>query len=160
MMLKSPITTLAFIFLFIHCKNDPQQKVKEAPIGFKKEAVLSIINNENRDVATFDIELASSPYERQTGLMYRETMKENQGMLFVFEAAAPRSFYMKNTLIPLDLIFLNANLEIISIQKNTIPKSMDPIPSNGDAQYVLEIIGGQSDALQITPGMKIKYTVL
>jgi len=79
-------------------------------------------------------------------------MEADQGMLFIFENEEPRGFYMKNTHIPLDLIFLDAQNKIVSITKDAKPESLETIPSNVPAQYVLEINGGLSDQWNLAVG--------
>ncbi len=122
MKLKSVFLILEVLFFLSACNNTPSRTIKEASVVFKKEASLGIFNLNGELFKEYDIELADTPYERQTGLMYRTEMNSNNGMLFIFEDSAIRSFYMKNTLISLDLIFLNESLEIISIYKNTTPQ--------------------------------------
>ena len=92
--------------------------------------------------------------------MYRKSMKENQGMLFVFHEEKPRSFWMHNTYIPLDIIYLNKEKEIVSIAKNAAPLSETSRPSEGDAMYVLEINGGLSDKLGLTKGDRMTFESL
>ena len=82
--------------------------MKTVDIRFKKEAEVSIINEANETIASYDVEISDTPYEQQTGLIYPEDLQKNQGMLFVFEEEAERAFYMKNTLLPLDLLFIDA----------------------------------------------------
>ncbi len=84
--------------------------------------------------------------------MYRNSMEQDQGMLFIFEKEEPRGFYMKNTNIPLDLIFLDSENKIVSISKNAKPKSLETIPSEEPAQYVLEVNAGLSDQWNLTLG--------
>ena len=160
MKLKSIFLILGVLFFLSACNNTPSRTIKEASVVFKKEASLAIFNLNEELIKEYDIELADTPYERQTGLMYRTEMNSNNGMLFIFEDIAIRSFYMKNTLISLDLIFLNESLEIISIYKNTTPYDESSIPSLAPAKYVLELRSGQSELHQFTEGMKIKYTEL
>jgi uncharacterized membrane protein (UPF0127 family) len=112
---------------------------------------------------TFYLQYATTPPQITQGLMYVEQMPSNQGMLFLFESEAPRSFWMKNTLIPLDIIFLNQNQEILNIAKQVPPcKTVDPTQLNcptyqslGEAKYVLELNGGISDKLNIELGTKL-----
>ena len=107
----------------------------------------------------FEIEIADTPEERKIGLMYRKQLPQKNGMLFVFEREQPLSFWMKNTLISLDMIFLNDEFEVINIVKNVPPCDSDPCPtykSEGDARYVLEINGGLSDLTEITKGDKFE----
>ena len=160
MKLKSVFLILGVLFFLSACNNTPSRTIKEASVVFKKEASLAIFNLNEELIKEYDIELADTPYERQTGLMYRTEMNSHNGMLFIFEDSAIRSFYMKNTLISLDLIFLNESLEIISIYKNTTPYDKSSIPSLAPAKYVLELRSGQSELHQFTEGMKIKYTEL
>ncbi|MGI9541130.1 MAG: DUF192 domain-containing protein [Flavobacteriaceae bacterium] len=160
MKLKGIFLILGVLFFFSACNNTPSRIIKEATVVFnvfKKEASLEIFNLNGELIKEYDIELADTPYERQTGLMYRTEMNSNHGMLFSFEDSALRTFYMKNTLISLDIIFLNESLEIISIYKNTTPNNESSIPSLVPAKYVLELRSGQSELNQFTEGMKINY---
>jgi len=104
--------------------------------------------------AKFVIEIADSPEERQTGLMHRDFLPQNAGMLFVFEDEAPRGFWMKNTLIQLDMIFLNADMTVVEIHENVSPCEEDPCPAykSPPAQYVLEINGGLAKKSGIAVG--------
>ena len=95
----------------------------------------------------FEIEIRDNDKERAEGLMNRETLDIDKGMLFIFEEENTYSFWMKNTLIPLDIIWINENLEIVWIAKNVSPCLEDPCPSykpQEKAKYVLEINGGLS----------------
>ena len=143
---------------FMSCKQDgqsPVKQVKTAPIEFKKEGDVYLTNTAGDTLTHLEVEIADDAYQRETGLMYRESLQENRGMLFIFETEAQRGFYMKNTYIPLDLIFLDANLEVVSIAKEATPKSLETIPSNGPAQYVLEVNAGLSDTWNLKPGDKL-----
>jgi len=92
--------------------------------------------------------------------MYRKTMEENQGMLFIFPDAQVRSFYMKNTEIGLDIIYINADKQIVSFQKNAIPFDVTSLPSVVPAQFVLEINAGLSNRWNIEVGDKISWEKL
>lgn len=110
---------------------------------FTKENELSIISGENgQSIKSIDVEVADDEAQRAQGLMYRRSMKDEQGMLFLFDRPAPQSFWMRNTYIPLDIIYVDENKKIITIHENTTPLSEISLPSNGDAQYVLEVNGG------------------
>jgi len=104
----------------------------------------------------FQVELAQTVEEVTRGLMYRERLGKFQGMLFVFPEEAPRSFWMKNTLISLDIIFISQDLRIVSIAERAEPLSLKSLQSQGPARYVLEINGGLSAELKIKPGMKVR----
>lgn len=139
---------------FVGCKeeNKSSKEVTISSIEFKKEGEVYLIKPSGDTIQQLEIEIADDDYQRETGLMYRTSMKEDRGMLFIFENEEPRGFYMKNTIIPLDLIFLNANNKIVSISKNAIPQSLETIPSKVPAKYVLEINAGLSEKWNLKVG--------
>jgi len=116
---------------------------------------LTIIK-QNGEKLTLSVELALTPQEQAKGLMYRTELADDSGMLFVFQGEAPRSFWMKNTLIPLDMIFIKRNGEILNIHQNAIPHDLTPVSSQGDAYAVLEIllweqwVGGSNPSIPTT----------
>lgn len=105
----------------------------------------------------FQVEIADDEQERETGLMNRDSLPVGQGMLFLFPDVRERAFWMKNTHIPLDILYISKSGEVISIQKNTMPMNETPLHSFGPAAAVLEINGGQADALGIKPGDRITH---
>ena len=105
----------------------------------------------------FQSELADSPEERNRGLMFRESMGDREGMLFLFHDEQPRSFWMRNTLIPLDMIFVRADRTILGIVENAEPKTDTPRAVEGASQFVLEINGGLSQQLGIAAGQTITF---
>ena len=132
------------LLLVIGCKKEPKKVVSPIKIEFKKEAELELSRADSL-IATFDIEIADDDFERQTGLMNRHSMEDSQGMLFVFDDENFRSFYMKNTYIPLDLIYLDKDGKIVSFQLNAQPLDESSLPSNSPAKYVLEINAGLAE---------------
>ncbi|HJT99549.1 MAG TPA: DUF192 domain-containing protein [Rhodanobacteraceae bacterium] len=103
----------------------------------------------------YAIELAEDDAARAHGLMDRTSMDADHGMLFVFQDDAPRAFWMKNTKIPLDMIFFDADLKLVSVQHNVPPCVSDPCPaysSGAPARYVLELNAGQAARLGLTSG--------
>lgn len=110
-----------------------------------------------RGTVAFKVEIADSDAEREQGLMYRTTLAPDAGMLFRWDRAAPRAFWMKNTYIPLDIIYIGANGRIISIAAMTEPFSEEPIPSQGAALGVLEIAGGRAAELGIDIGDQVRH---
>jgi len=117
---------------------------------------LTIVTSDGRE-HPFDIELAITPQQQAKGLMFRESMPENAGMLFLFTEERERSFWMKNTLIHLDLIFIKADGTIHHIRENAIPRDLTSIKSNGPVSAVLEINGGRSAELGIEPGDTVRH---
>jgi len=108
----------------------------------------------------FNIELALTLEERERGLMSRKYLDSNNGMLFVFNEEGKYPFWMKNTLIPLDIIWINKEKEVIFINKNTQPCGIDVCPViNPDkkAQYVLELNGGIIDKIGLNIGDKVIF---
>lgn len=149
------ISLLLFGGFFIGCKENASESSKEVtavPVEFKKEAEIFLTKPEGDTIKRLDIEIADDDYQRETGLMYRKSMQDDRGMLFIFEDEQPRGFYMKNTDIPLDLIFLNAQNKIVSIAKNAQPRNLETIPSEAPAQYVLEVNAGLADQWNLQPG--------
>ena len=132
---------------FMGCKDEskPTKEVTTAPIEFKKEAEVYLTKPSGDTLQHLQVELADDDYQRETGLMYRTGMEKDQAMLFLFEDEQPRGFYMKNTSIPLDIIFLDSENKVVSIKKNTTPQSLETIPSEVPAQRVLEVNAGLSD---------------
>ena len=151
------VFTLSFVFLSISACKEDKKEVKQTEITFKKEGELTIFKTDSTTVV-LDIEIADTDFDIQTGLMYRNAMDENQGMLFVFYDEIERYFFMKNTRIPLDLIFINANKTIVSFQENAKPFDESSLPSNLPAKYVLEVNAGLVDAWGLSVGNTINYT--
>ncbi|MCB0446021.1 MAG: DUF192 domain-containing protein [Gelidibacter sp.] len=154
------VISLGFICLtsITSCKEETKS-IKPIVINFKKEGELTLKKANDSIIKTIDIEIADDAYQTQTGLMYRDSMKDSQGMLFVFPEADYHSFYMKNTRIALDIIYLDANKTIVSIQKNAKPYDETSLPSNAPAKYVLEVNAGLSDQWTLEIGDKIDYSI-
>ena len=142
------------------CKKEKETVVKQVKIEFKHEANIQITDSSGVVKKVLKIELADDTFEQQTGLMYRKHLDQNKGMLFIFEDTIMRSFYMKNTYISLDLIYIDAEHNIVSIVKSAEPLNEKSLPSEAPAKYVLEINGGLSDTWGLIPGDKISYSKL
>jgi len=108
----------------------------------------------------FMVELALTPAQQSQGLMFREDMAADHGMLFVFSDVRPHSFWMKNTLIPLDIIFIRADATIAHIAERTIPLSETPIPSGEPVRSVLELNGGATERLGIKVGDRVSHPLI
>ncbi|WP_339635151.1 DUF192 domain-containing protein [Bizionia echini] len=146
-----------FVLGATSCKDEPK-KPKQAEVTFKKEGTLELIKKTNDSViATLDIEIADNEFETQTGLMYRESMKANRGMLFIFPDEQPRSFYMKNTRFALDLIYLDTDKKVVSFQENAQPFNEGSLPSNAAAKYVLEVNAGLVKQWQLAVGDSMAF---
>jgi len=108
-------------------------------------------------IRKINIEIAESPLTRQLGLMYREDMNDDRGMLFIFPTQHEQAFWMKNTYISLDMIFVNNLLEIVTIHEKAIPFSQDPYYSYDPAIYVIEVVAGFTQKYGITVGDKVSW---
>jgi uncharacterized membrane protein (UPF0127 family) len=106
-------------------------------------------------VHAFQVELAITPEEKERGLMFRRELPDGQGMLFDFQTDQNVAFWMKNTLIPLDMLFIRGDGRILRIAENTEPLSERNIPSGGPVRAVLEVIGGTAKKLGIAPGDRV-----
>lgn len=102
-----------------------------------------------------DVEVAASRDSRTRGLMWRTELAEGTGMLFIFDRDQPLSFWMKNTLIPLDMIFIRSDLTIVGIVERAEPKTFSPRAPKGDSMYVLEVPSGWSEKIGLKAGLKV-----
>lgn len=119
------------------------------------ETSLEIRNNGVK--AQFNIEIARSPAEQAQGLMFREEMPQFNGMLFVYDRPHRVSFWMKNTLIPLDMLFIDETGIVKRVHSNAIPLDTTPISGGDGVQYILEINGGLAAMLRLTEGAEVRY---
>ncbi len=136
----APLLLLIFLMALTRgCDNPPQGKLPVTQM---------VIGNR-----TYTLEIAADPPRRQIGLMQRESMPENHGMIFIFPDEQPRSFWMKNTLIPLDILFLNTQGDIVSIG------FMEPHTGRADsgapARYAIELNAGQAKQAGVAPGDRL-----
>lgn len=106
----------------------------------------------------FTVEIARTPVEQAKGMMFRTEMADDTGMIFPFPEPKPASFWMKNTVIPLDIIFIRPNGTIESISENTVPYSTDPVMSGEPVAAVLELRGGLTSEVGIKAGDKVSWT--
>lgn len=110
-------------------------------------------------VHVFSVEIADNDAERSKGLMFRKELPEGQGMLFDFHSDQDVAFWMENTYIPLDMIFIRGNGTILRIAENTTPMSTKQIPSGGPVRAVLEVIAGTARKLGIAPGDRVAHPI-
>jgi uncharacterized membrane protein (UPF0127 family) len=135
------------------CKSNGQ---RSGSTSAQAAAASATIDTGGRKL-TFRVELALTPQEQERGLMYRKSLDADAGMLFVSQTERPHVFWMKNTLIPLDMIFIGANRRIVGIVQNAEPQTLTGRQVDGPSQYVLEIGGGLSASLGIRPGQLVEF---
>ena len=150
----SIIFALAALF---SCEKTARNKESEAT-----EKLASLVFYDSLDMKNIEIitEIVQDDYHRARGLMFRENLPENQGMLFIFDDEAPRYFWMKNTTISLDIIYLNAGSRIIKIHKNTLPLSESLYPSEEPSMYVVEVRADFTERYQINVGDSVSWQEL
>jgi len=123
---------------------------------FAKSAELQTLEIASKTgVHAFQVEMAITPEEKERGLMFRRELPEGQGMLFDFQFDQNVAFWMKNTYIPLDMLFIRGDGRILRIAENTEPLSERNIPSGGPVRAVLEVIGGTAKKLGIAAGDRV-----
>lgn len=108
---------------------------------------------------TFQAEVADSPDERQRGLMFRTELGAREGMLFLFPVERQLSFWMKNTLIPLDMIFIRSDRTVLGVVHRAKPETLTSRRVPGFSQFVLEVAGGTAESLGIRSGQKVRFMV-
>ena len=117
---------------------------------------VTISTNQGRQV-TFQVEVADTPSKRAMGLQYRKELGEDRGMIFLFPAESPQSFWMKNTPIPLDMIFIDRERKIVGIIEQTVPFSLDSRSVGVPSQFVLEVNGGLAKRHGIQVGDRVRF---
>ncbi|MBN1633431.1 MAG: DUF192 domain-containing protein [Ignavibacteria bacterium] len=136
-----------------------KENVKEPPEPqFVKHGELEFFKrNGKTPLVKIDIEVADNDETRGKGMMYRKSNEPNRGMLFVFPVEEEQSFWMQNTYISLDIIFVNAQKEIVKIHKKATPRSTASLLSEKKAIYVVEVNGGFTDEFDIKEGDRIDF---
>ena len=152
------VAAVAIMTLLSGCnsKNDAANKIAQ-DIQFRADGVLDFINPDSAIVIRILIEVAETPAAQAQGLMYRRTMPDRGGMLFVDPVESMRSFWMKNTPLALDIMFVDADGQIVNIVKRTTPFSEDQIESTAPAQFVVEVRAGFVDRYGITEENRISW---
>jgi uncharacterized protein len=113
----------------------------------------------SRGRARFQVEIAVTQAEQARGLMFRKSLAPDRGMLFTYKRPQPVAYWMKNTLIPLDIIYIQPDGRILSIVRNARPHDETPLPSGGLVLGVLEIAGGRAAQLGILPGDRVLHRI-
>ncbi len=144
------ILVTASYFLFIRKTSNEPKWVKEGEVTF-------LSKDTRQHLAKIEVESAKTPVKRSQGLMYRTHMDEDKGMIFLFDHLDMQSFWMKNTVISLDIIFIDDKGVINTIHKKTTPYSEKSLPSKQKSQFVVEVNAGFCDSHGIKEGDLIEY---
>lgn len=132
----------------------PEAPLERSPAGLEQVA-LSVTSSNGKH--RFIVEVARTPDEQAQGLMFRNSVPPDRGMIFPYDPPVQVSFWMKNTLVPLDILFIGPDGKIGRIAANTTPMSLDPVPSIDPVSAVLEIAGGRAAELGIREGDKVDW---
>lgn len=134
-----------------------------APLGLAERLTAAELEpleiSSKNGVHVFAVEMAVTPEQQAKGLMFRRELPEGRGMLFDFGQEQPTSFWMKNTYIPLDMIFIRGDGRIAKIAENTVPLSEALISSGGPVRAVLEVIGSTAKKFGIAPGDRVAHAI-
>ncbi len=147
------ITLLWLLAACSHCRCTRPTEPAVAPV---RTTTVTILVTPDKEVSIL-AELALRPEELERGLMFRESLEDGQGMLFVFPSIQVRSFWMKNTLIPLDMIFLDSARRIVGIVHQAQPGSTKDVGVDEASQYVLEVPGGYCRRHGVRPGLQTRF---
>lgn len=124
---------------------------------FRQDGIVLVVNGTDT-TASFRTEYAKSAETIEIGMMYRRTVLMDMSMLFFMPGGdQPRSFWMKNTIVPLDIIYINSSHDVVSVQANAEPLSLKSLPSDAPASFVLETLGGAAAAAEIRVGTKLYW---
>ncbi|MDA3860174.1 MAG: DUF192 domain-containing protein [Melioribacteraceae bacterium] len=158
----SVVIILSFV-IFLVLYNLPQTQkngnatVKTSSIKFNKDGELTFQSKDGIYISKIDIEIADDDDKRTKGLMDRLSMKEYQGMLFIFPYETIQSFWMKNTVLSLDIIFVNRDNEIVTIHQHAVPFDIGQYASTKPASRVVEVNAGYTELYGINVGDKIVW---
>jgi uncharacterized membrane protein (UPF0127 family) len=143
------------LFFFAACSSSPPA-LNAADAGSDVVRVPVTVQAANGDVI-FQSEICDDDEERSRGMMHRKSIGEREGMIFLFPRETQLSFWMRNTLIPLDIIFIRADHTILGVVENAVPQTDTPRFIRGNSQFVLEIAGGAAAKLGIQAGQTVDF---
>ncbi len=128
---------------------------QEAPAPAQKPLVF--LGGKDGSTVQVSVEVVDTPASRANGLMNRNQLREDAGMLFLFPRESVQTFWMKNTLIPLDMIFIRADMSVAGVVENAVPLSETPRSVNEPSQFVLEVVGGFCEKHGIGAGSRVRF---
>ncbi|MFB3844735.1 MAG: DUF192 domain-containing protein [Candidatus Cloacimonadaceae bacterium] len=151
------IAVLALVAILIIPDKQKTKLEAEASYGFNPQGVVYFIDEKGKPLCEFSAEIAETPEKQLTGLMYRDSLAADQAMLFLMNRTEVQNFWMKNTYLPLDIIFIGEDSTIVHIASNTTPFSEEQINSQLPARYVVEVNAGIAAQKNIKPGCKFSW---
>lgn len=156
--MKTVLTTLPFLvlLLFLGCADETEQP--DGNTEFQKEGTLAFVQPNGDTLTTIDIEIADTQRERQRGLMRRRSLGYDRGMLFIFDSVDEQGMWMKNTPLPLDIVFVAADSQVINIERRTTPFSETTIEPAAPNKFTVEVRAGFANRFGLTDSTRIQWT--
>lgn len=151
---------VVFSLLFVMCENSDDRTLLTQGRTLDYASTVNFIGLDGEVITTIDAAVADTDLKRSEGLMDVRNMPADKGMIFLFDDEAPRSFWMANTPLPLDIIFVDANFEIIRIHQNTPAFTERNFESGSPAMYVVEVNAGFTMRHDIREGMQIDFSLM
>jgi hypothetical protein len=157
---RTALAGAALALALAGCRAEPAANASQPPVGTTAASGLDLvpltIDSAGRS-HRFTVEVARTSDQQAQGLMFRERLGANEGMIFPFPYPRPASFWMRNTLIPLDMVFIREDGTIARIAANTVPHSEEPVGSGEPVIAVLELRGGRASELGIREGDRVRW---
>ena len=151
------LPALIALALLAACSADPQATNNSATAAKAPVALLPLVIKSEKGPQRFTVEVAATPQQQEAGLMFRKELADDGGMLFPMDPPRTASFWMKNTLIPLDMLFIRTDGTIAFIGANTVPYSREPVSAGVPVAAVLELRGGRVAELGIKEGDLVQW---
>ena len=153
-----PAVLVLAVLIYLFLPNLFKKSEKDSEYVFRKDGELTFVDSTgSRTITKIDIQIADNDFDRELGLMFRKHMQENRGMLFIFPQETVQNFWMRNTFIPLDMIFVNSKDDIVTIQHATQTLSDQTYASTAPALYVIEVNLDFTNKYNIKVGDKINW---
>lgn len=152
------LAVILAVGLLAGCSNEPSGRTVQMDVPFTKEGTLTFRSPTDSVLGRVDVEIADTPAERRQGLMYRRSLAPDHGMLFLFPRADRNGFWMRNTYVPLDIIFVGPDSQVVSIARNTRIMSEETIAPDGPKQFVVEVNAGYARRHGIDTTTRIRWT--
>jgi hypothetical protein len=140
------------------CASDSDPDTPGDETGFQKEGTLAFSRPNGDTLTTIDIEIADTDAERRRGLMRRRSLGYSRGMLFIFDTVDDSGMWMKNTPLPLDIVFVAPDSQVINIVRRTTPFSEKHIPPAAPKKFVVEVRAGFADRYNLTDRTRVRWT--
>lgn len=157
-MKTSSLLSFFLLLTLLGCTDEAQQSEGRTQNEFQKEGTLAFVQPSGDTLTTIDIEIADTESERQQGLMHRRSLGYDRGMLFVFDSVDEQGMWMKNTPLPLDIVFIAPDSQVINIARRTTPFSETTIEPEAPNKFVVEVRAGFANRFGLTDSTRIRWT--